>query len=352
MKYWLVFLFIPFLFTNNYAQVTHPGGITTLKGDTIQGEVAPIPDKTFFQGVRFTDASGRETDYLPGEIKGFFVNEDYVFLSYYEAIQLDTFGTFFFQNKFEDGSLKYLFSMVSVKEAAQERQGVVEIYMIDNRIVLVDSDLAPLDWHAPQTETAVTGGIITENGDTLRGTYTVNRSKLVFQDATKNTSTSFDINKLRGFYNNQATYYNVNVAAPGERTTRELCWVMVDGPHIQLVARLVDISTYERVYNNYYNDPYARSSSYYRNQTPTYRKVRSGFAMMFTIRNHKENKALNFLTDYFQAPTRLGSVLQLREWLKDYPALQSAALGNTIQSEKALVHLYNFHLQLKNADKN
>jgi len=126
---------------------------------------------------------------------------------------------------------------------------------------------------------------------------------------------------------------------------------VVNGPEIQLIARLVDISTYERVYNNYYNDPYNRSSYYYRNQSPTYRRVSSGYAVMFTIRHHDDNKILNFLTDYFQPPTRLGNIFQLREWLKGYPALQGAALGNSINSEKALVHLYNLHLQLEQAGK-
>lgn len=351
MKQFLIALFIIILGLDVNAQ-TNPGTITTLDGQTLQGEIAQIPDKTLFQGVRFINDKGVEKDYLPNELQAFTVNENYAFLTKYEPIHLDSLGTYFFQNKFQDGALKYLFATIPAKE--QGRQGVVELYLVNNKVVLAEADFGPLAWQNPQTDTPVAGGIITANGDTLRGSYTANRNKLEFYNASNNNTTTFDINKLRGFYNDTTAYCSVNIVAPDEKKGhQELCWILVNGPQIQLIARQVDVSTYERVYNNYYNrynNPYY--DPYYYNQSPQYRKVKSGYALMFTIRNPKENKILNFLADYYQAPTRLGNLALLRDWLKDYPALQSAALGNSINSEKALVHLYNLHQQLVQARKN
>ncbi|MFN7115454.1 MAG: hypothetical protein ACK4TA_01565 [Saprospiraceae bacterium] len=346
MKYGLIIgLFSLFIIQVN-AQITHPGKITTLDGKVIEGEITNIPNKTFFQGIRFIDAAGRESDYLPGDIKGFFVNEDYAFPANYESIQLDTFGIYFFHNKFEDGSLKYLFSELPLAESG-ERQ-VAEVYMVDNQVVMADYNPAPLEWLTPKAQVDK-GGIITEKGDTLRGSYTIQRSKLQLKSAVTNQLTTYELNKIRGFFNEQATYYIVDVIAQNQRggttSSKEIAWAVVDGPVIQLLARQVDLTTYQQGYNTYY-DNWGRLRRY-----PTTRAVKAGNALMFTIRHHVDHKVLNFLTDPYQPPTRLGNLNALREWLQGYPALQSAVLSNTINSEKALVHLYNLHLNLERSVK-
>lgn len=341
MKYGLIFcLFLIFLLKID-AQITHPGKITTLDGKVIEGEIAPITGKTFFEGIQFIDASGLQKQYLPSDIKGFFVNEDYAFPATYESIHLDTLGTYFFHHKFEDGRLKYLFCTLPPKEKEEDLQKNVEVYMIDNQIEMIEFSLSPMPWINPKTEIATQGGIITAKGDTLRGIIAVTKSKIEFKAGVTHQNSTFELNKIRGFFNNEATYYIVDVTTPGEKdVSKTLCQVLIDGPVIQLVARQVDLTAYQQYYNSYY-DSYGRLRQY-----PSSRKVRSGYALMYSIHNQLNNQVLNFLSDPFQPPTRLGNVMQLREWLKDYPALQQAALGNSINSEKAMVRLYNLHLEL------
>ena len=328
----------------------HPGKITTLDGQTLEGEISVIAGKRLYDGIAFTDATGNKKEYAPGDIKGFFINEDYTFPANYESIHLDSLGTHFFQIKFTDEDLSYLIYPFPVPE--NEPPIAIEVYKKGYRIVKMDSDLTALQWVTPKRDSLIKGGVVTEKGDTLLGNYTLSRSKISIDHAGKSPIT-FSLDKIRGFFNDAASYYNVNVAAPDERERRELCWVMVDGPNIQLMVRQVEINAYERVYNNYnnYYNNYNYNNSYYQ-RSPTYRKVRSSMDFMYTIRNNKTGKALNFLDSYYKPPTQLGNVMLLRDWLKAYPALQNTALGNVITSEKALVNLYNMHLEKQSSDNN
>jgi|GEM_PF-7082207 hypothetical protein len=343
MRYILsVFLFFAgFLFLR--AQ-SHPGKVTLHNGQVLEGEVTPIGNLPWFAGVVFTDKAGKDTQYLPGDIQSFFVNEDYSFPATYESIRMEDAKTYFFQQQFSDGALTYLVSPLPLQEG--QPQQFIEIYKVNDQIVKVEHDTGEISWLEPKRDSLIKGGVITEKGDTLKGDYRLEKSKITLYDAAGKVRLVTDINKINGFYNNQSTYYNVNVAAPGERAVKELCWVITDGPVIQLLARQVDLTTYQQVNNTYY-DNWGRLRRY-----PTARKVRSGFTLMYTIRHQKDGKTLNFLPDYHQPPTRLGNLTLLREWLKDYPALQGAALGNSINSEKALVNLYNLWLDINERMKN
>lgn len=259
---------------------------------------------------RICSFEGEKQILLPGQIKGFVLLEPTS--SYYEAMDVQSVGIFFFQRVFSDGTLHFFYC------APPFYKNVSPILVFTYRDSIVKADYLKYDaqrQRLPPPRQWLPGNIVRMDGKELKGHLFFNKKSVAFRNFETRESGLYPLDSLRGIYGENFFYKTPIPREP------DLIW---NGLTLFRILAESPMQLYEGMDTKHnFNTLFSRNY---------YIKLITGDELIkISARQPVISRA---------------AAQKIEKWFAPYPALTAAVLNGRLPSERAIVHLYNLYRQL------